>query len=45
MDTPFSQGYTFDITVPEGLVAVANGELIGDSTSAGRTTWSRDAPT
>ncbi|MGB3761635.1 MAG: M1 family metallopeptidase, partial [Ornithinimicrobium sp.] len=36
--------YTFDITVPEGLVAVANGELVGDSTSAGRTTWSWNAP-
>jgi aminopeptidase N len=36
--------YTFDITVPEGLVAVANGLLEGSSTAAGRTTWSWDAP-
>ena len=36
--------YTFEITVPEGLVAVANGELTGESTSGGRTTWSWDAP-
>ncbi|CAN5375229.1 M1 family metallopeptidase [soil metagenome] len=36
--------YTFDITVPEGLVAVANGELVGQSTSEGLTTWSWDAP-
>ena len=36
--------YTFEVTVPEGLVAVANGELVGESTSEGRTTWSWDAP-
>ena len=32
--------YDFDITVPEGLVAVANGDLVGQRTSGGRTTWS-----
>ena len=36
--------YSFDITVPEGLVAVANGLLEGSSTTAGLTTWSWDAP-
>ncbi|MGB3829208.1 MAG: M1 family metallopeptidase [Ornithinimicrobium sp.] len=36
--------YTFEVTVPEGLVAVANGELVGQTTSGGRTTWSWDAP-
>ncbi len=36
--------YAFEITVPEGLVAVANGELVGESTTAGRTTWTWDAP-
>ena len=36
--------YSFEITVPEGLVAVANGLLEGSETSAGRTTWSWDAP-
>lgn len=32
--------YDFDITVPEGLVAVANGDLVDSRTSNGRTTWS-----
>ena len=32
--------YSFDITVPQELVALANGELVGRSTSAGWTTWS-----
>ena len=36
--------YTFDITVPEGLVAVANGLLTGSTTADGKTTWSWDAP-
>ncbi|PSK97232.1 peptidase M1-like protein [Haloactinopolyspora alba] len=31
--------YDFEITVPEGLVAVANGELVGSRTSDGTTTW------
>lgn len=36
--------YEFAITVPEGLVAVANGNLVGSSTDAGSTTWHWDAP-
>lgn len=36
--------YSFEITVPEGLVAVANGLLKGSETFAGRTTWAWDAP-
>ena len=36
--------YEFDINVPEGLVAVANGSLTGQRTAAGRTTWSWRAP-
>ena len=36
--------YTFEITVPEGLVAVANGLLTGSETADGKTTWSWDAP-
>lgn len=36
--------YSFEITVPEGLVAVANGLLVDQSTTAGRTTWTWDAP-
>lgn len=37
--------YSFEITVPEGLVAVANGLPDGDPTTAeGRTTWYWDAP-
>jgi aminopeptidase N len=37
--------YTFDITVPEGKVAVANGVPDGGpATSAGWTTWSWNAP-
>ncbi len=31
--------YDFEITVPEGLVAVANGDLVGSETAAGWTTW------
>ena len=37
-------GYSFEVTVPEGLVAVANGTLTGSQTSGGRTTWQWDAP-
>ena len=36
--------YSFEVTVPEGLVAVANGTLTGSQTSGGRTTWQWDAP-
>jgi aminopeptidase N len=36
--------YTFEITVPEGLVAVANGLPAGSSTADGMTTWLWDAP-
>ncbi|WP_066636958.1 M1 family metallopeptidase [Serinicoccus hydrothermalis] len=36
--------YSFEITVPEGLVAVANGTLEGSETRRGRTTWTWDAP-
>ena len=37
--------YTFEITVPEGLVAVANGLPSGPAVTAdGRTTWNWDAP-
>ncbi|MDY0907925.1 M1 family metallopeptidase [Microbacterium sp. CFBP9034] len=36
--------YSFEITVPEGLTAVANGLLLGSETAAGRTTWTWDAP-
>ena len=37
--------YTFEITVPEGLVAVANGLPSADPTTVdGRTTWYWDAP-
>ena len=36
--------YSFDITVPDGLEAVANGLLEGSSSAGGLTTWSWDAP-
>ncbi|WP_226925478.1 hypothetical protein [Georgenia thermotolerans] len=36
--------YSFDVTVPEGLVAVANGVLRGSTTAGGWTTWSWEAP-
>ena len=36
--------YDFDITVPEGLVAVANGTLVGSGTREGWTTWRWHAP-
>lgn len=36
--------YDFTITVPEGLVAVANGLLKGSETVNGWTTWTWDAP-
>ena len=35
--------FTFELTVPEGLEAVANGELAGQSSSDGWTTWIWDA--
>ena len=36
-------GFTFDITVPEGLEAIANGALDGSTTQGGWTTWSWEA--
>ncbi len=36
--------YAFDITVPDGLVAVANGDLVAQRTAGDWTTWSWDAP-
>ena len=36
--------YSYEITVPEGLTAVANGLLVGSETTGGRTTWTWDAP-
>lgn len=36
--------YAFEVTVPEGLVAVANGVLEDESTVDGWTTWTWDAP-
>lgn len=36
--------YSFEITVPEGLTAVANGLLVGSETAGGTTTWTWDAP-
>lgn len=36
--------YSFEITVPEGLVAVANGLLTDSATADGTTTWWWDAP-
>jgi aminopeptidase N len=36
--------FTFEVTVPEGLVTVANGLLTGSSTADGTTTWTWDAP-
>ena len=35
--------FRFEVTVPEGLVAVANGLLTGSSTADGTTTWTWDA--
>jgi hypothetical protein len=35
--------YTFEITVPEGLEAVANGRLLGQRSRGGQTTWTWDA--
>lgn len=32
--------YDFEVTVPDGLVAVANGDLVGSDTADGWTTWS-----
>ncbi|USQ81437.1 M1 family metallopeptidase [Ornithinimicrobium faecis] len=36
--------YAYEITVPEGSVAVANGLLEGSETADGQTTWTWDAP-
>ncbi|HEY5248010.1 MAG TPA: M1 family metallopeptidase [Dermatophilaceae bacterium] len=36
--------YDFHVTVPEGLVAVANGNLVGQKTAQRWTTWNWDAP-
>ena len=36
--------YDFEITVPDGLVAVANGVLEDESSEDGWTTWTWDAP-
>jgi hypothetical protein len=36
--------YTFRVTVPAGLEAVANGALVSQATADGRTTWVWDAP-
>jgi len=36
--------FSFEVTVPEGLVAVANGLLTGSTTADGTTTWTWDAP-
>lgn len=36
--------YSYEITVPEGLTAVANGLLVGSETTNGATTWTWDAP-
>ena len=35
--------YDFAVTVPDGLVAVANGELVGSETADGWTTWTWSA--
>src|SRR5690606_7296686 len=36
--------YDFAVTVPDGLVAVANGVLTDETTADGWTTWEWDAP-
>jgi aminopeptidase N len=36
--------YDFEVDVPEGLVAVANGNLVCRRSAGGRTTWSWHAP-
>ncbi|HET7831148.1 MAG TPA: M1 family metallopeptidase [Candidatus Limnocylindrales bacterium] len=36
--------FTFHITAPVGLEAIANGNLLGSSTANGKTTWNWDAP-
>jgi aminopeptidase N len=36
--------YDFHVTVPQGLVAVANGNLVSKKTARGWTTWDWDAP-
>ncbi len=43
-DRPLDKAaYTFEITVPKGLEAIANGVLRRSTTSAGKTTWVWDA--
>jgi aminopeptidase N len=38
--------YDFEITVPEGITAIANGRLLSNKTKGGKTTWrwSEDSP-
>ena len=46
-DSPYDKAtYDFRITVPRGTVAVANGDLLGNRTRKGWTTfrWSADEP-
>jgi aminopeptidase N len=39
-DTPTDKAtYDFHVTVPKGLTAIANGDLVGQATAHGRTTW------
>ena len=39
-DTPRDKAtYRISVTVPQGLVAVSNGDLLGHRTRAGKTTW------
>lgn len=39
-DAPYDKAtYDFRVTVPEGTVAVGNGELVSSTTSGGKTTW------
>ncbi|MFL6139258.1 MAG: M1 family metallopeptidase [Frankiaceae bacterium] len=39
-DTPTDKAtYDFRATVPKGVTAIANGDLVGRSSAAGRTTW------
>ncbi len=36
--------WRFEVTVPEGVAAVANGDLVGTSTAGGRSVWRWDQP-
>src|SRR5918998_401587 len=39
-DSPTDKAtYSFKVTVPEGRTVIANGELVAQTTEAGRTTW------